>query len=84
MKAIYLEFSFLKRRSELVITAPTEAVADNIGGITIYCASSIDGCVKNNKQRVVKSLWQNRIMLIVDEINMVFLKLLSMVDSQLS
>lgn len=40
--------------------------------------------MKNKKQYTVKDSWQNCIVFIVDKISMVFLKLLSIIDSQLS
>ena len=83
-KAIHLRFSFLKRRSELVITVLTRAVAANIGGAIIYVALSIDGHVKNKKKRTVKGLWQNHTTFTIYKISIVSLNLLSMVDSQLS
>lgn len=84
VKAIHLGFSFLKRRSELLIAAPTGAATANIGGATIYGALNIDDCVQSKKQRMVKGPWQNRSAVIIDEISMVSLKLLSTVDTQLS
>ena len=56
----------------------------NIGGTTIDAALSINGRLKNKKQRTVKRPWQNRTTFIKDEISMILLKLLSTVDSQLS
>ncbi len=41
VKAIHLRFSFLKRRKELLIAAPTGVAAANIGGATIHGALSI-------------------------------------------
>lgn len=84
MKAIHLGFSFLKKRFKLVIAAPARAAVANIGGATIHRTLSIDERIKNKKKRTIKGLWQNCTILIVDVISMVSLKLLSMVDSQLS
>ncbi len=83
VKAIHLRFSFLKRRKELLIAAPTRAAAANIGGATIHGALSIDDCIQN-QQRLAKGLWQNHLALILDEIGMVSLRLLSIVDMRLS
>lgn len=57
MKAIYLGFDFLKKKFELIIAAPTRAAVANIEGTIIYSSLSIDGYLKNKKQRIVKSLW---------------------------
>ncbi len=83
VKVIHLGLSFLKKRKELLIVAPTGAAAAHIGGATIHGALSIDDCIQK-QQRLAKSSWQNRLALILDEISMVSLKLLSIVDMRLS
>ncbi len=60
----------------MFIVAPTEAATANIGGATIYGALSIDNCIPK-QQHLAKGPWQNHLSLILDEISMVFLKLLS-------
>lgn len=47
VKAIYLGFSFFKKRSKLVIAVPTEAIVANMRGATIYGALNIDEHMKN-------------------------------------
>ncbi len=47
IKAIHLEFSFLKRRKELLIAAPTGAVTANIGRATIHGMLNIDDYIQN-------------------------------------
>lgn len=42
VKAIYLEFNFLKRQTEFLIAAPTGTAAANIGRATIYGALSMN------------------------------------------
>lgn len=54
VKAIHLGFSFLKRRSKLLIAAPTDAAAANIRGATIQGALSIDKRVQSKKQHMAK------------------------------
>ena len=49
IEAIYLGFSLLKIRSELLIVAPTGVAAVKIRGATIYKALSIDRHEKNKK-----------------------------------
>ena len=83
VKAIHLRFSFLKRRKELLIAAPTGAAVVNIGDATIHKALNMDDCIQK-QQRLAKGLWQNRLALILDEISMVSLKLLSTVDMHLN
>ena len=57
IEAIQLGFGLLKKRSKLLIAASTRASAADIGGVTIHRALSIDGRVKNKKQRIVKKPW---------------------------
>ncbi len=83
VKNIHLGFSFLKRRKELLIAAPTGAVTANNSGATIHGTLSIDDCIQK-QQRLVKGPWQNHSTLILDEISMVSLKLLSTIDRRLS
>ncbi len=52
VKAIYLGFSFLKRRKKLLIAAPTRAATANIDGATIHEALNIDDRIQNN------NVWQ--------------------------
>lgn len=56
----------------MLIAAPIEAVTANIGGGIIYGALNIDDHLQ--KQLMTKDPWQNYLALIIDEINMVFLK----------
>lgn len=56
VKASHPRFSILKSGTELVIKAPIGAATANDGSATIHSALSIDGHVKNNKQRTVKGL----------------------------
>lgn len=43
MEAIYLEFNFFKKRSELLIADLIKATAANIGGATNYGTLNING-----------------------------------------
>lgn len=79
VKAIYLRFSCLKRRKQLLIVAPAGAATANIGGATIHGALSIQDCIQK-QQHMPKNVWQNRSFLILDEISMVSLRLLGMID----
>lgn len=69
---------------ELLIAALTGARAANIRVATIYEALSIDKSMKKKNQHIIKSLWQNCIIFIIDKINIISLKLLSTIDSQLN
>ncbi len=55
VKAIYLGFSFLKRRKELLIAASTRAITANISGATIHRTLSIDDYIQK-QQRLAKGL----------------------------
>ncbi len=67
----------------MLIAAPTGVAAANLGGATIHGVLSIDDCIQK-QQRLAKAPWQNRLALILDEISMVFLKLLLTFDMHLS
>ncbi len=56
VKAIHLGFSFLKRRKELLIAAPTGAAAANIGSTTIHGSLSIDDRIQK-QQCLAKGPW---------------------------
>lgn len=49
VKTIYLGFSFLKKRSELVIAVLIRVATANIRNATMYSALNIDGRMKNKK-----------------------------------
>lgn len=55
IKAIYLRFNFLKRQSELLIIAPTNAAMANIRDATIHKTLSIDKRVQSKKRRMAKN-----------------------------
>ena len=46
VKIIYLGFSFLKKRKELLIATPTKTITANIGGATIHEVLNIDDCIQ--------------------------------------
>ncbi len=54
MEAIYLEFSFFKRRFKLLIVALTGVVMVNIGSKTNYGPLKINICIKKKKQHADK------------------------------
>lgn len=56
----------------------------NIRDAIIYEALNIDKQVRNWQQHIMKRLQQNYIILIINEISMIFLKLLFIVDFQLN
>lgn len=55
IKAIYLRFNFLKKQSELLIIAPTDAVMANIRDATIHKTLSIDKRVQSKKRHMAKN-----------------------------
>lgn len=54
---IELECVFLSQNSDLVITNPMGAVADNINGNTIYTSLSIDVKNRHEKSNLIPNLW---------------------------
>ena len=75
---------FLKRQPELLLVAPTGAMAVNINEAIVQVTLSIDNWVRNKKQKTVKGLWRNQTALIIDKISMVLLKLVATIDAHLS
>ena len=69
----------MKTQKELLIAALIEVTTSNIGSLTIYRALNIDDCIQK-QQYLAKNPWQNRLALILDKINIVFLKLLLIID----
>ncbi len=81
---IELGCTFLSRDSNMVITAPTGAAADNIGGSTIHTSFAIGVRNRNRKSNAISNLWTARCIMIVDEISMVEQEMLSNMGKQLA
>lgn len=82
--AIELGCALLLRDSDLVITAPMGAAADNIGGSTIHTSLAIGVRNRHGKSNAISNLWTARCIMIVDEISMVKLEMLSNIGKQLA
>ncbi len=82
--AIELGCTLLSQDSDLVITTPTDAAVDNIGGSTIHTSLAIGVRNRNGKSNAISNLWTARCIIIVDEISMVELKMLSNMGKQLA
>ncbi len=55
--AIEMECALLLQNSDLIITTPTGAVANNIGGSTIYTSLAIGVRNRYGKSNVISNLW---------------------------
>ncbi len=75
--AIEMEYTLLSQNSDLVITAPTNTVADNIGGSTIHTSLAISVRDRHGKSNIISNLWIARYIMIVDEISIIELEMLS-------
>ena len=75
---------FIEKQSELLLAAPIGGATANINEAIIHDLLSIENWMWSKKQKTVKDLWRKQIALIIKEINMVLLKLLATVDTQLS
>ncbi len=82
--AIELGCNLLLRDSDLVITAPTDAAADNIGGSTIHTSLAISIRNRHGKSNILSSLWTAQCIMIVDELSMVKMEMLSNMGKQLA
>ncbi len=82
--AIEMGCALLSQNSDLVITAPTGAAADNIGGSTIHTSLAIGIRNRHGKSNAISNLWTARCIMIVDEISIVELEMLSNMRKQLA
>ncbi|KAJ5082332.1 hypothetical protein N7532_011375 [Penicillium argentinense] len=74
----------LHRKKEVILTAPTGAAADNIGGNTYHTSLgiSIDRSRATSTTRSrIKRLWERKTIMIVDEVSMMDLTMLSMINN---
>ncbi len=83
MKAIEMGLILLSRKKELRISASTGSAVNGIGGSTVYTALGINNRAEKNYQAKSNAQWLNRSSLIIDEVNMIDLKLLTSIDKQL-
>ncbi len=81
---IELGCTLLSQDSDLVITTPTSATADNIDGSTIYTGLVIDVRNRHKKLNAISNLWTAQYIMIVNEISTVKLEILSNMGKQLA
>ncbi|KAJ5100153.1 hypothetical protein N7532_007154 [Penicillium argentinense] len=84
IKAIVTGMDLLHRKKEVILTAPTGAAADNIGGNTYHTSLgiSIDRSRATSTTRSrIKRLWERKTIIIVDEVSMMDLTMLSMINN---
>lgn len=84
IKAIVAGMDLLHRKKEVILTAPTGAAADNIGGNTYHTSLgiSIDRSRTASITRSrIKRLWARKTIMIVDEVSMMDLTMLSMINN---
>ena len=84
IKAIVAGMDLFKRKDEVILLAPTEAVSVNIGGNTIHTTLgiSIADEQKPGASPRIKELWSNKTIIIVYEVSMVDLAILNPINNQ--
>jgi ATP-dependent exoDNAse (exonuclease V) alpha subunit len=84
IRAVELGYELLQRKSEVLLTAPTGAAANHIGGRTVHTALCVD--LYDRPRRRINShayaLWKDKTIMIIDEISMVSLTMLTTINEQ--
>ncbi|KAJ5343447.1 uncharacterized protein N7506_003271 [Penicillium brevicompactum] len=81
-RAIEAALGILGRKQEIILTAPTGAAADNLGGNTYHTSLGINLSYKAAVSTRVRGLWAQKTILVIDEMSMVDLKMLSVINNQ--
>jgi hypothetical protein len=81
-KAIEAALCIIGRKHEIILTAPTGAAADNLGGNTYHTCLGINLSYKAAVSTRVRRLWARKTILVIDEMSMVDLKMLSVINNQ--
>ncbi|KAJ6125807.1 hypothetical protein N7471_010300 [Penicillium samsonianum] len=81
-KAIEAALDILGRKHEIILTAPTGAAADNLGGNTYHTSLGINLSYKAAISTRVRRLWAQKTILVIDEMSMVDLRMLSVINNQ--
>lgn len=84
IKAIVTGMDLLHRKKEVILTAPTGAAADNIGGNTYHTSLGISidrSRAASTTRSRIKRLWARKTIMIVDEVSMMDLTMLSMINN---
>lgn len=69
---------------DLIITAPTDAVADNIGGSTIHTSLAIIVRNRYGKSNTISNLWTAQYIIIIDKIGIIKPEMLFNMEKQLA
>lgn len=75
---------FLKKQPKLLLAVLIGAAVVNISRAKVQGILSINNWMWSKKQKIVKGLWREQTVLIINKINMMSPKLLATVDVQLS
>ncbi len=83
IKKIFYAMKLLKQKNQLIVMNFIEAAIDNVNEFTIHSFLSIEinKRISKKTQKRVRRLWNNKIIMIIDEINMINVKLLIKIDS---
>lgn len=81
-KALEAAMDILGRKHEIILTAPTGAAADTLGGSTYHTSLGITISCKPAMTNRVRALWARKTILVIDEMSMVDLRMLSIINNQ--
>jgi hypothetical protein len=81
-RAIEAALEVLGRKHEIILTAPTGAAADNLGGSTYHTSLGINLSFRAAISTRVRRLWAKKTILVIDEMSMVDLRMLSVINNQ--
>jgi hypothetical protein len=83
VNAIVAGMDLIGRKDEVILTAPTGAAADNIGGNTYHTSLgiSIDRSRQGTMKARVRRLWSRKTIMFVDEVSMMDLKMISVINN---
>jgi hypothetical protein len=82
--SVPVSMDLLHRKNEVILTAPTGAAADNIGGNTYHTSLGISigrSRTASTTRSRIKRLWARKTIMIVDEVSMMDLTMLSMINN---
>jgi hypothetical protein len=81
-KAIEASLASLGQKYEIILTAPTGAAADNLGGNTYHTSLGMNLSYKTAVTARVRKLWARKTILVIDEMSMIDLKTLNVINNQ--
>lgn len=83
VKAIKMSFTLLGKRKELVISTFTRFAANSIGGSIVHIVLGVNNWAKKIYQVKINSQWLYYSLIIIHKVNIIDLKLLTLIDKQL-